>query len=151
MIKKKYNLYTFLKAVTPHGLSGCSGSPLITSRPAGSDCTRTCSLIAEEHGKNYNVLKAGRESGAPSAIFIKGRAFPILLHLHHFTTFMHNHILPKRVQKFRVQQFGHLSRAEFQLIKSLLWQPKRLPMLGKVCYTGKLAYFASTEKKINFL
>lgn len=32
---------TFLKGVTPHGLSGCSGSPLMASQPAGSEWTRT--------------------------------------------------------------------------------------------------------------
>lgn len=34
--KIQYRL-TFLKGVTPQGLSGCSGSPDIIKRPAGSD------------------------------------------------------------------------------------------------------------------
>ena len=33
---------TFLNGVIPQGLSGCSGSPVITRRPAGSDWTCTC-------------------------------------------------------------------------------------------------------------
>jgi predicted transcriptional regulator with HTH domain len=40
-ITKRKGAHTFLNGATPQGLSSCSGSPLITKRPAGSDWTRT--------------------------------------------------------------------------------------------------------------
>lgn len=48
-------LLTFLKGVTPQGLSGCSGSPLITRRPTGSDWTRTWVCPT----RRYQILQLG--------------------------------------------------------------------------------------------
>ena len=39
---KKSQRRTFLKGFIPQGLSTCSGWPVMTRRPAGSDWTRTC-------------------------------------------------------------------------------------------------------------
>jgi len=48
---------TFLKGVTPQGLSSCSGSPDIIKRPAGSDWTCTCIRQEQTHFRNLRVNK----------------------------------------------------------------------------------------------
>ena len=71
------SMTTFLNGVTPQGLFGCSGSPIITSIPPGSHCILNCK------GNNYSqytcvkLVLRGQQVWKPQGLTLEPLYIPL--------------------------------------------------------------------------